>query len=223
MNIGSENDGLFRIPMQFFAEGEGTGTDGANDVDGQPNNNADNNADSRQNSTADLDKLVQARADKLTAEMGKKNALLQKELDKLKKEKMTADELKQLEMSEKEKELAEREKMLLDRENRLLAIKAIKAAGLDDGSDKALELVDFVIADSEDAINNKVKAFGELVNKFVESKVNETFKKNGRNPNGSNTNNVADKGDNTIAEKLGKVRAERDKKSDDIRKYYTGR
>lgn len=218
-------NGLFRIPMQFFAEGGEAGTDNAdNAADNQTDNNADNNADNKANDTADLDKLVQARADKITAEMGKKNAALQKELDKLKKANKTAEEIKQLEMSEKEKELAEREKMLLDKENRLFALKAIKEAGLDDGSSLSLELVDFVIADNEEAITNKVKAFGELVKKFVKSEVDETFKKNGRNPNGGNSNNGADdKGDNSVAEKLGKARAERNQKSNDILKYYTGR
>lgn len=173
--------------------------------------------------TADLDKLVQARADKLTAEMGKKNAALQKELDKLKKEKMTADELKQLEMEEKEKAIAEREKMLLDKENRLIAIKAIKEAGLDDGSDIALQLVDFVIGNNEEEISNKVKTFSELVTKLVSSKVDKTFKKNGRTPNNSGATNNDRQNDNTVAEKLGKARADKQKKSNDILKFYTGR
>ena len=154
---------IFKIPMQFFAEGGESGADSGTangNINGnQDNNGSDNNADSQSNNTPDLDKLVQARADKLTAEISKKNAALQKELDNLKKEKMTAEELKQLEMSEKEKTLAEREKALKDKENRLLAIKSIKAAGLDDGSDKALELVDFIIADDEESINNRVKAW----------------------------------------------------------------
>lgn len=224
--------GMLRIPMQFFANDGESGTgDAGNSSDSSDNGgtgtnsggNEGNNSNNNTN-TADLDKLVQARADKLTAEMGKKNAALQKELDKLKKEKMTADELKQLEMSEKEKELAEREKMLLDKENRLLAIKAIKAAGLDDGSDKALELVDFVIGDNEDAINNKVKAFGELVKKFVAAEVDKTFKKNGRNPNNSGGNNTDNQDNqnktNTIAEKLGKARAEKQKTANDVLKHY---
>ena len=85
-------------------------------------------------------------------------------------------------------------KRLRTKENRLLAIKSIKAAGLDDGSDKALELVDFIIADDEESINNRVKAFGNLVKRFVEDKVNKTFKDNGRNPNGGNLNGNAENG-----------------------------
>lgn len=174
------------------------------------------------NGTASFEKLVQAKADKLTAEISKKNAHLQKELDTLKREKMTAEELKQLEMSEKEKTLAEREKMLLDKENRLIAIRAIKEAGLDDGSDKSLELVDFVMAADEDSIKNKVKAFGNLVNKFVESKVGKIFKDNGRNPNNSNGGSEDEKKSNSVAENLGKARAEKQKQSDGILKFYRG-
>ncbi len=197
---------------------------GASSGGGDPKSSSNVNNGGKSGDTSDLDKLVQARAEKITAEMGKKNAALQKELDSLKKEKMTAEELKQLEMSEKEKTLAEREKALKDKENRLLAIKSIKAAGLDDGSDKALELVDFVIAEDEESINNRVKVFGDLVKRFVEDKVNKTFKDNGRNPNGGNLNAGGENGNksNSFAEILGKARAEKQKQSNEILKYYGG-
>lgn len=220
-------DGLMRISMQYFAEGGDTGTgetgaDIGSNADNQDGSASTGNGSNNTN-TADLDKLVQARADKLTAESGKKIAALQKELDALKKKQMTDDEIKKLEMSQKEEELAEREKMILDRENRLTAIKAIKAAGLDDGSDMSLELVDFVIADNEEAINNKVKAFGNLVKKFVKAEVDKTFKQNGRNPNGGGVGGTDDgKGKNDVADRLGKERAARQKMSNDVLKFYTG-
>ncbi len=189
---------------------------------GKDNQNlTDNNAESNsKGSISDLDKLVNAKAKKLTAEISKKNSELEEELAKLKKEKMTADELKQFEISEKEKTLAEREKMLLDKENRLNAIKAIKEAGLDDGSDMSLELVDFVMADNEDLIKAKTKTFGELVKKFVAAEVDKVFKKNGRNPNIGSGGNVKS---NNVAETLGKARAAKQKQSNDILKYYGGK
>lgn len=217
-------DGLFRIPMQYFAEGDdaGNGSDGGdagqgNNPDGNANNNNDNN------SSVDLEKLLQSRLDKAMAEERKKSAALQKELDKVKKDKMTDDERKQAEISEKEKELAEREQMLLDKENRLTAIKAIKEAGLDDGSGLSLELVDFVMGDNEEAIKNKVKTFKELFDKFVKAEVDKTFKQNGRNPNGSN--NPAPEGnnnDNSVAAKLGAAEAAKAKQSTDILNLYLG-
>lgn len=130
-----------------------------------------------------LEKLIQAKVDRITSKLGKEKAELQKEVDKLKREKLSDEEIKQLEISEKEKALAERERALLDKENRLYAIKAIKAAGLDDGSDRSLELVDFVLSEETDVIDSRVKAFGALVKKFAQSEIDKTFKENGRTPN----------------------------------------
>lgn len=209
------------------AESGGTEkTESAKDSSGKDsspsNSKADNGTENNsKGDISDLDKLVNAKAERLTAEMSKKNSELEKELAKLKKEKMTADELKQFEISEKEKTLAEREKMLLDKENRLIAIKAIKEAGLDDGSDISLELVDFIMADNEDTIKSKTKTFSELVKKFVAIEVDKTFRKNGRNPNISNVGES--KKSNGIAETLGKARAEKQKQSNDILKYYGGK
>ena len=226
---------LLRLGMQFFAEGgDGTGATGdgngaAGDGDSGAKNtgaaNPDSNGSNSSDGGLDIEKLVQARADKLNAESGKKIAAMQKELDKLKKEKLTSEELKQLEMSEKEQALAEREKMLLDKENRLIAIKAIKEAGLDDGSENALELVDFVMGENEEAIKSKVTAFGALVNKMVAAKVDKTFKQNGRNPNGGSNGGDGDGKDKgiSVAEMLGKTRAEQQEHSRKILDKYTKR
>ena len=63
--------------------------------------------------------------------------------------------------------------------------------------------------------------FGELVKKLVAAEVDKTFKKNGRNPN---IGNAGESGkSNNIAETLGKSRAEKQKQSNDILKYYGGK
>lgn len=225
--IGNQNwhphKGMLRINMQFFAEAEG----GESGAEGNNTEAQDNAGTEPKNDDADIAKRVQAGVDKQTAELGKKIAALQKELDKQKKAAMSAEEASQYDLAQKEKELAEREQMLLDKENRLLAIKAIKAAGLDDGSDMSLELVDFVMANDEEAINNKVKAFSALVKKFVSAEVDKTFKKNGRNPNGGAGSAASDddgkKDSNSVAERLGKARADKQKQSNDILKSYIGR
>lgn len=153
-----------------------------------------------------LEKLIQAKVDRLTARLGKEKAELQKEVDKLKREKLSDEEIKQLEISEKEKALAERERALLDKENRLYAIKAIKSAQLDDGSDKSLELVDFVMSDDTETIDKRVKAFGDLVRKFVTSEVDKKFKSNGRTPNtgssGGGNNNPFSKESFNLTEQM---------------------
>ena len=139
-----------------------------------------------------LEKLIQAKVDKITSKLGKEKAELQKKYDKLKKDKLSDDEAKELELSDKEKEIADRERALLDKENRLYAIKAIKAAGLDDGSDKSLELVDFVLNDDTDVIDSRVKSFANLVKKFVQSEVQKKFIDSGRDPQGGGKSKTAD-------------------------------
>lgn len=129
-----------------------------------------------------LERLIQAKVDKITSKLGKEKADLQKKLDVMKKEKLSDAERAELERKEKEDELAERERALTEKENRLYAIKAIKAAGLDDGSDKSLELVDFVMSEDEETIDSKIKAFAGLVKKFVQAEIDKTFRDNGRTP-----------------------------------------
>lgn len=130
----------------------------------------------------DLEKIIQRAVDRATNRLGNDNKKLRQQLEALKKSKLTAEEAAELERKEREDDLAERERALQEKENRLYAIKAIKAAGLDDGSDRALELVDFVIGGSEADIDTKVKAFGGLVKKFVKAEVDRTFKQHGRTP-----------------------------------------
>lgn len=130
----------------------------------------------------DIEKMVQRAVDRATNKLGNENKKLRQQLDALKKAKLTEDEAADLNRQEREEALAERERALQEKENRLYAIKTIKAAGLDDGSDTALELVDFVMGSSEEDIQARVKAFGGLVKKFVKAEVDKTFKQHGRDP-----------------------------------------
>lgn len=178
----------------------------------------------QQTESEKLDKIIQSRVDRAIAEERKKNADLQKKLDRLTKEKLSDDEIKKLEAEDREKALDEREKALQEKENRLYAIKAIKEAGLDDGSDTALEIVDLVISganDTEETIESKVKTIQALVKKLVAAEVDKTFKANGRVPQGANVSN-ASKTTNSIAERLGKDRATQNKQASDVLSYYTG-
>ena len=172
----------------------------------------------------DIKKLIQSEVDKVRTKYSNEKSILQKELENLKREKLTAEERRQLELEDKERAIAERERSLLEKENRLYTIKAIKAAGLDDGSDKALELVDFIISDSQEEIDERVKVFSEILNKFVSAKVDSTFKANGRVPNGTNghSSNNQDESENKIAVHLGKIRAEKESKSQKIINHYIG-
>lgn len=134
------------------------------------------------NPEPDFEKMIQSAVDRATNKLGNENKKLRQQLEAIKKQKLTDDELAELDRKEREAELDEREKALQDEKNRWYAIKAIKKAGLDDGSDNALELVDFVMGTDEAAIGTKIKAFGALVKKLVKAEVDKTFKQNGRNP-----------------------------------------
>lgn len=138
---------------------------------------------------ANLEKIVQSRVDKAMAVERKKNADLERKYKTLQQAKLTEEELKKIEDEEREKALAEREKALADKENRLFAVKAIKEAGLDDGSDTSLSIVDFVMGEDETIITSRVKAFKELFDKAVTTEVNKRFKENGYTPKqGTNLN-----------------------------------
>lgn len=229
-----------RLPLniQLFAGGGASG-DGGNEGgdDGNPDNTGDDNTktgaddskqgdDNKGDQSDDkkdaIDKIVQSRVDRAMADERKKTAALQKELEKFRKEKLSAEELKQLEIEEREQAIADKQKEITDKENRLFAIQAIKEAGLDDGGDTSA-LVDLVVAGvdvTEDSITDKVKAVKTYIDTKVASEVDKTFKDNGRNPNGANSNNK-DKTD-TIAERLGKGRAEQNKVYTDVLNHYTG-
>lgn len=193
------------------------GNEAANTAESKPDNSEALNSEA-------LERIVQSRTDKATAEFGKTIAELRKEIKELKNAGKTAEEIKKLELADKDKALTEKEQALLERENRLYALKAIKEADLDDGGTDSLELVEIAIAGAtkEEEIDKRVQRMKSIVNRLVEKKVDATFKKHGRNPNGSTSDNKG--GENTnIAEKIGKERAERDKQSNDVLSMYTKR
>lgn len=170
-----------------------------------------------------IEELIQKAVDRATNKLGNENKKLRGEIETLKKANMDADELKNFELSEKEKEIAERERALTDKENRLTAIKAIKEAGLDDGSDASLALVDFVMAEDENGIKERVKAFDALVKRIVKTQVDGVFKANGRTP-GVGTDSAADAGgkNESIAARMGKNAAATNQKSRSILDSYLG-
>ena len=177
--------------------------------------------DQQQDSTTKLDALIQSAVDRATNKLGNENKKLRSENETLRKANLDKDELKKLELSEKEKEIAEREKALTEKENRLIAIKEIKAAGLDDGSDASLAIVDFVMAEDEDGIKERVKAFNTLVTGLVQKKVDAVFKASGRTPGvGSDTASNAGGQNESIAARMGKSTAAANQKAQDTRNYY---
>ena len=174
----------------------------------------------KDSSSTDIERLIQKAVDRATNKLGNDNKKLREELAALKKQNLSEAELKDLELKEKEADIADRESKLKDKENRLIAIKAIKDVGLDDGSSNALELVEFVMSDSEEVTKAKVKTLDTLIKKIVAAEVNRTFKQNGRNPekggNGSSENK------SNIAAKLGKTTADRNAAANKVLNHYIG-
>lgn len=136
-----------------------------------------------------VDRLVQAKVDRMLAAERKEKADLKRQLENEKKAKLSEAELKQYEIDEREKTIAEREKQLQERLNREFAQKALREAGLDDGSQTAYALADFVMGEDEEEINGKVKTFKELFDKAVAAEVNKRFKESGRTPKQSSNLN----------------------------------
>lgn len=214
------------MPM-FDADGVGgSGVEGATEPNAGTNDTTttkEGTVEEKQlKDTDDFDRLLQARLDKAMAEEHKKNASLVKELEKMKRDKMTADELKKYDDEKRANDLAEREKTIAEKENRYYAITALKKAGLDDGSEIVLDLAELVMGNDTDTTDTRIATLNKLVTKVVDSKVNERFKSFGRVPNGGNSSGGEGKEKNTLAEKLGKQRAEQNKKSNDILKHYLG-
>lgn len=202
-------------------EGANNNTAGAGTGEGSKNNEESQN-EGKNKEPDDFDRLLQARLDKAMAEERKKNANLTKEIEKMKREKMTADELRKYDDEKRANDLAEREKTIAEKENRYYAITALKKAGLDDGSETVLELADLVMGADTDETDTRIATLNKLVTKVVDSKVNERFKSFGRVPNSGSSSGGEGKEKNTLAEKLGKQRAEQNKKSNDILKHYLG-
>jgi vacuolar-type H+-ATPase subunit I/STV1 len=181
------------------------------------------NAQQQETKTTDLENLIQRAVDRATNKLGNENKKLREQVEALKKEKLSDEEIKQLEIKEREKEIAEREQRLQEKENRLLAIKAIKEIGLDDGSDASLALVDFVMAEDEAAIKERVKTFDALVKRFVQAQVDKVFKANGRTPGvGSTATGDTGRKADSVAVRIGQRTANANKQAQSTLDYYIG-
>lgn len=133
-----------------------------------------------------LEKMVQAAVDRATNKLGNENKKLKEQLDAERKKNLSADELKQMELQEKETELAQKEQEIQEKENRMYAIKALKKAELDDGSEETLDLVEFVLGEDEAAIDLKVKALQKFAQRVAKNTTDGIYKANGRTPGKGN-------------------------------------
>lgn len=139
-----------------------------------------------------LEKLVQAAVDRATNKIGNENKKLKEQLEAERKKNLSADELKQVELQEKETELAQKEQEIREKENRMYAIKALKKAELDDGSEETLDLVEFVLGEDETTIDMKVKALQKFAQRVAKNTTDGIYKANGRTPGKGNAGGGSD-------------------------------
>lgn len=148
--------------------------------------------DPNDNLDVKIAKAVQVAVDRATNKLGNVNKKLKEALEKERKKNLSADELKQVELQEKEAELAQKEQEIKEKENRMYAIKALKKAELDDGSEETLDLVEFVLGEDETAIDLKIKALQKFAQRIAKHTTDGIYKANGRTPGKGNTGGVSD-------------------------------
>ena len=211
------------------AAGTGTGGVEPNGTGTQPNNggadpgksNGTSGSTNSGDTNPNIERLIQAAVDRATNKLGNENKKLKNQIQQLQTLNMTDAEKHEHEMSEREKALRDGEAELKAEKNKFYAMTAIKKAGLDDGTDTALGLIELVMAEDEKAIDAKVESMKSLVNKLVTAEVNKTFAQNGRQP-GTSNGNEDDKSKNSTAVAMGKKAAATNKASQSILDYYTG-
>lgn len=163
-------------------------------------------------SEADIENIVQKAIEAATKGWETEKEALEAKISELMKKGLTPEQLKELEEKEKEAAQNKREAEITDRENRFYALTAIKKAGLDDGGETALELIDLVMGKDQSEIDLKVKNLGNLVKKMVAAEVEKTFKDKGRSPESGKGAEGEDK-NTDIAKKLGQRAAESNKQA----------
>lgn len=141
---------------------------------------------------AKIAKAVKTAVDRATNKLGNENKLLKDKLEKTRKEKLSAEELKQVELQEKESELARKEQEIRDKENRMYAIKALKKAELDDGSEDTMELIEFVLGEDKTSIDLNVKSLQKFAKRVAKNTTDGIYKTNGRIPGKGNTAGSSD-------------------------------
>ena len=180
------------------------------------------NAAEQQPTAANIEKMIQSAVDRVRNQMGNENKKLRADLEAERKKNLSEKEIKELEIKQ-EREQFEIERAEFKREkNKLFAIKALSEVGLNDGSADSLAIVDFVMADSEEAITERVKSFDALIKRVVKTQVDAVFKANGRTPGvGSDTAANAGGQNESIAARLGKNAANANKAAQSVLDHYT--
>ncbi len=195
---GKGTDDKNKLPK----EDEGAAEDKKKGGDGAGGKGDDGKGADDKDKELDIEAIVQNAIAEATKGWKTEKESLEAKISELMKKGLIPEQLKELEEKEKAAAQNKREADLTERENRLYAITAIKKAGLDDGGETALEIIDLVMGKDEKEIDVKVKSLSELVKKMVAAEVDKTFRDNGRSPESGKGADGEEK-KNDIAKRLG--------------------
>lgn len=120
----------------------------------------------------DVAKIVQSENDKLRTKYSQEIKAKEAEILELKKSTMTEKELREL----REKDLALKEKELQRKELVIIATDSLKDSGL------PTDFRDFVLAETPELTQSRVLKLKDVIQKAVESAVQEKFKTGGHEP-----------------------------------------
>ncbi len=162
------------------------------DPEADPGSDSKDDPDGKEDEEKKLERLIQAAVDRATNRLGNENKQLKEQLSSERKKNLSAEELKKVELQEKEAQLVDKEKEIREKENRMYAVKALKKAQLDDGSEDTLELVEFVLGEDEAAIDTKVKALQKFAKRIAQNTTDEIYHKNGREPGRGSSSEAKD-------------------------------
>lgn len=127
---------------------------------------------------AAIQKMLQSERDREANRVGneKKGEIerLTKELETLRKEKLSDKELRDLDQQKLDDQ--KREFALI--QNKYTAAQSLKSAGLDNSD----EVVDLVVGSDKETTEKNVKTLSAVIDRLVKAKVEEKFKDSGRDP-----------------------------------------
>jgi hypothetical protein len=124
----------------------------------------------------DVKKLIQSETDKVRTEYSRRLKEKEKELEAVKTEQMSEKEKQAYELQKKEAELADKEKKIFLAELRSNTAKALAESGI------ALDALDLVVGESEEATTQRVGALKALLDKHAQGVRDEFRQKYGRTP-----------------------------------------
>jgi len=130
---------------------------------------------------ARIDKIAQSREDRVRTQYSKQVKDLQKEIEMMKKEKMSENERREYEAQQLKEALETKERDLTRREMELLSVKKLEEKQL------PVSFVEFVIGENEETTLKNIESMEKVFGEAVKSAVDVKMKAYGREPHKGRT------------------------------------